>query len=315
MRNFFIYIFIFLSFLFSQEEIASGLVEDSLINYLQNNYTTPYTQGYNSSRNILYSEIDNNNGYVACIYTNYSGQIEGNNNFISQLYNQGINCEHLWPQSLGSGNGNAQSDMHHLRPCKDNVNSARSNKPFSEINDYMTDTWYWLEYSSSSIPPNNIDEYSESGSDIFEPREDVKGDIARAMFYFYTIYENVADEDFFNVQKEILYQWHLDDPVINSEIARTWAIASHQNDIPNPFILDDTLIYRAYFYEENNNQGTIGDVTQDGLINVVDVVLIVNYVLNIQPLNDTQIEIADINGDGTINIVDIVALVSIIIGE
>jgi len=205
--------------------------------------------------------------------------------------------------------------MHHLRPCKDNVNSTRSNKPFSEINDYITDNWYWLEYSSNSIPQNNIDQYSESASSAFEPREDVKGDIARAMFYFYTIYENVANNSFFNEQKDVLYQWHLNDPVINSEIIRTWAIAGYQNNIPNPFILDETLIYRAYFYEEDNNEGTIGDVTQDGLVNVVDIVLIVNYVLNTQPLNDNQIEIADINADGIINIVDIVALVSIIIGD
>ena len=314
MRNFFIYIFIFFSFLFSQEDIGIGLVEDSLINYLQDNYTTSNTESYTNARNILYGIIDNNNGYVSCIYTNYSGQIEGNNNFISQLYDQGINCEHLWPQSLGAGNGNAQSDMHHLRPCKDNVNSTRSNKPFSEINDYITDNWYWLEYSSNSIPQNNIDQYSESASSAFEPREDVKGDIARAMFYFYTIYENVANNSFFNEQKDVLYQWHLNDPVINSEIIRTWAIAGYQNNIPNPFILDETLIYRAYFYEEDNNEGTIGDVTQDGLVNVVDIVLIVNYVLNTQPLNDNQIEIADINADGIINIVDIVSLVSIIIG-
>lgn len=315
MRNFFIYIFIFFGFLFSQEDIGIGLVEDSLINYLQDNYTTSNTESYTNARNILYGIIDNNNGYVSCIYTNYSGQIEGNNNFISQLYGQGINCEHLWPQSLGAGNGNAQSDMHHLRPCKDNVNSVRSNKPFSEINDYITDNWYWLEYSSNSIPQNNIDQYSESASDAFEPREDVKGDIARAMFYFYTIYENVANDSFFNEQKDVLYQWHLNDPVINSEIIRTGEIAGYQNNIPNPFILDETLIYRAYFYEEDNNEGTAGDVTQDGLVNVVDVVLIVNYVLNTQPLNDNQIEIADINADGIINIVDIVALVSIIIGD
>ena len=315
MRNFFIYIFIFLSFLFSQEEIGVGLVEDSLINYLQNFYTTSSTLGYTPAREILYGEIDNSNGYVACVYTNYSGQVQGSNNLISQLYDQGINCEHLWPQSLGSGDEPMRSDMHHLRPCKDNVNSVRSNNPFGEINDYVTDTWFWLEYSSNSIPQNNIDQYSESASNIFEPREDVKGDIARAMFYFYTIYDNVANDSFFNGQKEVLYQWHLDDPVINSEIDRTWAIASYQNDIPNPFILDNTLIYRAYFYEEDNNQWTIGDVTQDGIVNIVDIVLIVNYVLNTQTLNDTQLEIADINMDGIVNIVDIVALVSIIIGD
>ena len=318
MRNFFIYIFIFLNLLSSQEEICVGTIEDSLINCLQNNYTTSYTQGYTNARNILYGLIDNNNGYISCIYTNYSGYLPpntGTGNIISTLYDEGITCEHLWPQSLGAGSGNPRSDMHHLRPCKDNVNSARSNKPFAEVNDYVTDTWYWLEYSSNSIPSNNINEYSESTSNAFEPREDVKGDIARAMFYFYTIYQDVADDIFFNEQKDNLYQWHLDDPATVSEINRTEAIAVYQDNIPNPFILDATLIYRAYFYEEDNNQGTVGDVTQDGLINVVDVVLIVNYVLNTQSLNYTQIEIADINTDGIINIIDIVALVSIIIGD
>ncbi|MBI45554.1 MAG: hypothetical protein CMG66_05260 [Candidatus Marinimicrobia bacterium] len=318
MRNFFIYIFILFTFLFSQEEIGSGLIEDNLINYLQNNYTTSNTSSYTNARNILYGIIDNNNGYVSCIYTNYSGYLSsggssGDN--IGELYNQGINCEHLWPQSLGASNGNAKSDMHHLRPCKDNVNSTRSNKPFSEINDYITDTWFWLEYSSTSIPTNNIDEYSESTSNIFEPREDVKGDIARAMFYFYTIYNNVANENFFNDQKEVLYEWHLNDPVNDAEISRTWSIASYQNNIPNPFIIDETLIYRAYFYEEQINEENIGDVTQDGLVNIVDIVLIVNYVINTQTLTDNQIEIADIDQNGTINIIDIVALISIIIGE
>ena len=126
-----------MSFLFSQEEIGVGLVEDSLINYLQNFYTTSSTLGYTPAREILYGEIDNNNGYVACVYTNYSGQVQGNNNLISQLYNQGINCEHLWPQSLGADSDPMRSDMHHLRPCKDNVNTARSYHPFGEINDYV----------------------------------------------------------------------------------------------------------------------------------------------------------------------------------
>ena len=106
------------------------------------------------------------------------------------------------------------------------------------------------------------------------------------------------------------------DPVTVSEINRTEAIAVYQENIPNPFILDETLIYRAYFYdEEDNNEGTIGDVTGEGLVNVVDVVLIVNYIMNTQSLNETQLESADINTDGIINIVDIVALVSIIIGD
>ena len=55
-----------------------------------------------------------------------------------------------------------------------------------------------VDYYSNSIPNQFIDEYSEVDNDNekFEPREDVKGNIARSMFYFYTIYNNVADQNF-----------------------------------------------------------------------------------------------------------------------
>ena len=62
MRNFFIYIFIFFTFLFAQEQIAPGLYEDELIDYLQDNYTTSSTESYSGARNILYGIIDNDNG-------------------------------------------------------------------------------------------------------------------------------------------------------------------------------------------------------------------------------------------------------------
>ncbi len=65
-----------------------------------------------------------------------------------------------------------------------------------------------MSQSQSSIPPNNIDEYSESETAYFEPREDRKGDIARSMFYFYTMYSEVADDDFFEGQQEVLKIWH-----------------------------------------------------------------------------------------------------------
>ena len=252
MKNKLIYI-LFISFLFMQDEIGSGLYNDDLINYLNNNYKTNSVLSYNSARDILYGEIEapQNNGQVYGVYTNYSVTLPSGVDPSSHLYNNGIDCEHLWPQSMYEGSSPMKSDMHHLRPCKSNVNSSRGNTPYNEIQDNLTNTWYWLNTQSNNIPASNIDEYSESGSNKFEPREDIKGDIARSMFYFYTMYTNEADDNFFNLQKEILYQWHNNDPVTNNEINRTWAIASYQNNIPNPFILDSTLVYRCYFYDES----------------------------------------------------------------
>ena len=315
MINFFIYIFILFTYLFAQEQIGEGLYGDELIIFLQNHYKTSSTQSYDNARDILYSQIDiDSNNDVFCIYTNYSVNLPENVDPSNHLYENGMNCEHLWPQSMYEiiTNNLMKSDMHHLRPCKEIVNSYRNNKAFGNSIDSQTNNWLWLTYNLTSIPSSNISEYSENGVSIFEPREDIKGDIARAMFYFFTIYEEEANDNFFNLQKDILYDWHNVDPTENSEIERTWAIADYQTNIPNPFIIDNTLIYRAYFYDGNDD--IIGDVTQDGSVNVVDVVLIINYILGTQVLNNAQLQIADINTDGNINIVDIVALVNLIIG-
>ena len=307
----YIYITILISLVISQEEIAPTLNGEQLFEYIQDNYTTTNVESYNSARDILYENIENVNGYVNCIYTDFSVQLNGSDPS-THLYENGMNCEHLWPQSLGASGSPMKSDMHHLRPCKSNVNSVRGNKPFNEIDDWSTDSWYWLTYASQNIPTNNINEYSESNSSFFEPREEVKGDIARAMFYFYTIYQNVADDSFFNTQKQILYQWHNDDPVTDQEITRTWNIANYQNNIPNPFIIDDSLIYRIFFYEEEENNN-IGDITQDGIVNIVDIIFMVNFILELQALNSEQLDMADANSDGIINIIDILTIINIIL--
>ena len=303
-----IFILIFCnSFLFNQEIIGEGLYTNELIDYLNQNYKTNSVLSYGNARDVLYSEVDNNNGVVYGIYTNYSVTLDPQADPSTHLYENGMDCEHLWPQSMYEGTSPMKSDMHHLRPSKSNVNSSRGNKPFDEINDYNTNTWFWLSYSSSNIPTSNIHEYSESASYDFAPREDVKGDIARSMFYFYTMYTNVADIDFFNEQKDVLLQWHLLDPISQNEITRTWAIANYQNDIPNPFILDETLINRCYFY----NGLELGDINEDTLINVVDVVILVNYILGIGELNSTNQ--ADMDNNNVINVVDVVLLMNLIL--
>ena len=52
-----------------------------------------------------------------------------------------------------------------------------------------------------------------------------------------------------------------------------------------------------------------GDLNGDGVINVLDILLLVNMIL----LNAEYNEIADLNADGIVNIQDIIMLVNIII--
>ena len=296
---------VLLSTVIGQDLIGEGLYETELINFLRENYTTSNTLGYTKARDTLYFNIERIDGQVKGVYTNYSVNLPEGVDPSTFLYENGINCEHIWPQSLGAGSEPMKSDMHIIRPCKDNVNSARGNKPYNEIIDSQTDTWYWLNNQINNTPSSNIDEYSENNESNFEPREDRKGDIARTIYYFYTIYPNVADENFFNMQREILKSWHENDPIDNSEIIRTWKIAEYQESKPNPFIIDATLIDRAYFFEGN----LIGDLNGDTILNILDIVELINIILNSNEYDQN----GDLNEDENCNILDVVILVGIIL--
>ena len=160
----------------------------------------------------------------------------------------GINQEHVWPRSEGADGHQGERDLHHLFPTWVTANSDRASLPFAEIADADTDRWYVENTTTSTPPATNRDAYSELDQNTaFEVRETVKGDVARAMFYFYTMYEGPASEPFFEAQKETLLDWHYDDPVTAAEYDRTFLIAEVQSDEPNPFVLDSTLARRAYF--------------------------------------------------------------------
>ena len=78
---------------------------------------------------------------------------------------------------------------------------------------------------------------------------------------------------------------------------------------PNPFIIDDSLIQRCYFPQEY----LMGDVNQDSVINILDIVFLMNYILNLMDLNEEQIALGDLNNDNGINILDILLLIEEII--
>ncbi|MGB0931200.1 MAG: endonuclease I family protein [Chitinophagales bacterium] len=222
-----------------------------LLQKLQKKYKPNQVLGYGAARDVLYKETaDYHEFRLTCVYTGYSIWLDPRQDPSTNAYEQGMNCEHSWPQSMGA-KGQAKSDMHHLFPTREGVNAARSNHPFGEVPDHETDRWYLSDVIQDEIPTKNIDGYSELDSDSghFEPREDMKGNIARAMFYFYTMYNNQSgvNTSFFEGQKNTLRQWHIADPVDDFEAHRNHFIAKHQDGKVNPFIEDRSLVERAFF--------------------------------------------------------------------
>ena len=162
--------------------------------------------------------------------------------------NQGTwNREHVWCKSLSNDVWNESyggSDMHHIRPVESGLNSARNNSPSANA----------LYYEDSNNNPVALGGHKEN--DVFEPLDNVKGDVARIIFYLYTHYNDYSnvggttngsggkfgDLDFSFIVDgseeqaiETLLAWNELDPVSQQEEDRNEAVASYQGN-RNPFI-------------------------------------------------------------------------------
>jgi endonuclease I len=234
--------------------VFPDLEGEELLDSVASNYRPQVVLPWSMARDTLFSKIlVGADDSLECIYSGHKLYLDPTADPTEAVYlggqNNGMNTEHLYPKSKGAEQGNAYSDMHHLFPTKIPVNSARSNDPFGEIPDQLTDKWFYRTATLSSIPPENIDAYSEDKDALFEPRESVKGDVARAVFYFYTMYKVqafAADPNFFELQRAALCAWNEADPADSTELIRSYKIAAYQSGKENPFVLDCTLAHRSY---------------------------------------------------------------------
>ncbi len=231
------------------QPVFPGLEGQELLDSVVAAFKAPVLLPQAMARDTLFGKIDKHDDSLSCVYTGFTIWLDPTKDPTQAAFMNGgpdgINTEHTWPQSLGA-TGLAEGDMHHLFPTRIDVNADRGNSPFADIPDDQTQRWYYLDQQTSTIPTTHIERYSEWVPGLFEPREDHKGNVARAMMYFYTMYRPQADSTFFEIQRQTLCQWHVLDPVDQREWDRTWAIAAYQSGKPNPFVLDCTLAERSW---------------------------------------------------------------------
>lgn len=233
--------------------IFPGLSGAPLLDSLVAHYKPGVVLPYNIARDTLFAKVYKQGDSLRCMYTDHALYLAPDQDPTQYVYqngmNNGMNTEHAYPQSKGAGDGNARSDMHHLYPTRIAVNSARGDNPYADIPDAQTSLWYYRNQQFSTMPTQNKDWYTETRNNLFEPRESVKGDAARAVFYFFTMYKAealAADPNFFELMRPTLCQWNGQDPPSAIEIERTNKIAPYQENKPNPFVLDCSLAYRCY---------------------------------------------------------------------
>ncbi|MBK3518110.1 endonuclease [Carboxylicivirga marina] len=226
------------------QEPPTTLNGEALKQWLKSNwYSGKHSElGYSLARQKMYQSIDNDNNTITCVYSGYEKSWQSTNTSTNP---DPVNCEHTVPQSFFGEAEPMRSDIHHLFPTYGSWNSERSNNPFSEINDDHTTRWMYGSNSQSSKPSSNIDYYSESTGSRFEPREDHKGNCARAIFYFYTMYASTVGDISSVGNLNTLYQWHLSDPVDAAEISRNDDIETFQGN-RNPYVDYPELVERAF---------------------------------------------------------------------
>ena len=76
--------------------------------------------------------------------------------------------------------------------------------------------------------------------------------------------------------------------------------------------IEDSFIFHSEYFD-SIVFGSPGDINDDGVINILDVVSVINFVLNNEVPSDTQFASSDVNSDGLINVLDVVIIVNIVL--
>lgn len=234
----------------SEAKMRESLCNIISTGYVGNSYDKAYDIDY-------YADADPyNEGNIICIYT---GQSLKNDKLHGK--EGGWDREHIWCKSHGFKARNAKNeewilvgnhaynDCHHLRAAEHITNIHRSDKDFGEVSNPVATDDYGCKWTDS----------------IFEPRDEVKGDIARMLFYMMIRYGEystetfqtyidgnetsvapgllLVDEDTTDISTgngrlgklSTLLKWHYQDPVSDREIYRNNVIYQFQSN-RNPFI-------------------------------------------------------------------------------
>lgn len=193
----------------------------------------------------------------------YSGQKVPDVAGLRTATKAGLTTEHVWPQSEGATQA-ARSDMHHLRPALQSLNTHRSNLPYGVVKDPT-----WASPAVDGVNELSLIGTDESGTKVFMPRASVRGDLARDQFYFFTRYHGDRPEGYstgnFLHSLQTLLRWHEEDPVDDAERARNDAIARLQGN-RNPYVDRPGFVERVGFSERLVKRRPVAGIAAPGAV-------------------------------------------------
>ena len=206
--------------------LTGSALKSKLHDIISNNTVLSYDQVWDGIKDV--DEDPQNTANVVLLYKGTSSPKSNNGGDVDNW-----NREHVWAKShgdFGTSNGPG-TDLHHLRPTDVTVNSDRGNLDFDNGG------------SENDEAPGNY-----SDSDSWEPRDEVKGDVARMIFYMAVRYEagdrvdlEVNDQvnngsNPYMGRLSVLKQWSQQDPPDAFEQRRNERIFDNWQGNRNPFI-------------------------------------------------------------------------------
>lgn len=213
-----------------------SLTGQTLYNALHSLISTNTNSSYDGSKVFLFQQLENHNGYVTCIYT-------GEEYYVGYNYtgSNSPNTEHTYAQSWFSSSESTRkkADLHHLFPSNMVVNSSRGNFPLFTVANHSSANVYY-----NNTPWQSYRGMSSGGYTVFEPADETKGNIARALLYFNTRYNDpLTQQNVYMIPD--LVQWHYADPPDAAEIARNSAVQGFQTN-RNPFVDHPEFVGRIW---------------------------------------------------------------------
>ena len=235
--------------------LKDGQLKDNLKSLIRDHTAISYGTGANSTWGVFYYSDRDEEGYCMDMYCDTWYKFSAPGNSVT-----GCNIEHSFAKSWwGGAENDAYKDCYHLNPSNSTANSARSNYPLG-VPEKEIKTSGSLRIGKKHHPTMDADHF------VFEPKDEYKGDFARAYFYMATCYGHwsngtydpvcskyqgwrldnkdvgskfaMQNDNYLEFQpweQEVLIQWHRQDPVSIKEIRRMDAVSDFQHN-RNPFI-------------------------------------------------------------------------------
>lgn len=242
------------------EGLKDSVLKGTLKTCIRDHTAIPYGSGANSTWGVFYYSDRDEEGYCMDMYCDTWYKFTTPGTAVT-----GCNVEHSFAKSWWGGKEHdPYKDCYHLNPSNSTVNSARSNYPLGVPVKEFKDNTGSLKVGKMHHPTMDVDFW------VFEPKDEYKGDFARAYFYMATCYgrdlngqypdlppydkkqyygwridndqvgskyamQNNSYLEFQPWEQELLLEWHRQDPVSIKEIRRQDAVSNFQHN-RNPYI-------------------------------------------------------------------------------